>query len=101
MLSTLRTLWRRLSAKTSRKGCPRPRRHPTGFRPVLESLEERAVPASISYATLFGGNVYASAVNSSGDVYITGVNFVAELNPTGAAVLYDTTIGSSMRRRGH
>ena len=61
----------------------------------LESLEERAVPASINYATLFGGNVYASAVNSSGDVYITGNGgFVAELNSTGTAVLYETSLGS-------
>jgi hypothetical protein len=91
MLSTLRTLWRTLSAKTSRKGCPRLRRRPAGFRPVLESLEERAVPASISYSTLLPGEVFASAVNSSGDVYVTGNGFVAELNPTGTTVLYDTT----------
>jgi hypothetical protein len=70
------------------------------------------VPASLSYSTFLSGTVYASAVDSAGDVYVTGQAstnlpttpgayqttgsgaFVAKLNPTGTAVLYATYLGN-------
>ncbi len=77
-------------------------------------MEDRIVPASpsLDYSTLLNGTVYASAVDSTGDIYVTGnagTNlpttpgafrtsgsgpFVAELNPTGTAVLYATYLGN-------
>jgi hypothetical protein len=76
-------------------------------------LEDRTVPASLSYSTYFHGAVYATAVDSAGDVYVTGNTdsnlpttpgafqttgsgaFVAELNAAGSALLYATYLGSS------
>jgi hypothetical protein len=93
---------------SSRKG----RRTAQPVRPSLEMLEDRAVPASLSYSTLLNGTVYASAVDSAGDVYVTGNAgpglpttpgafqtsgsgaFVAKLNPTGT-VLYATYLGNA------
>ena len=46
------------------------RRH--SYRPRLEVLEDRAVPASLSYSTLLNGTVLATAVDSAGDIYVTG-----------------------------
>jgi Beta-propeller repeat len=107
MFPTLRTLWRTLSGKALRKD--RPGRRPAGCRPLLEVLEDRAVPASLSWST-GSFNVYATAVDSAGNVYITGTpgsNFsatpgafetsgggayVAKLSPTGA-VIYATYLG--------
>jgi hypothetical protein len=57
----------------------------------LEALEERAVPASLSYSTYFPGAVFATAVDSAGNVYATGAGgFVAKLNATGTALDYAT-----------
>jgi hypothetical protein len=79
----------------------------------LERLEDRSVPASLSYSTFLHGTVYATAVDSAGDVYVTGVTdsglpttpgafqtsgsggaFVAKLNPTGTALIYVTYLGN-------
>jgi hypothetical protein len=57
----------------------------------LERLEDRAVPASLSYSTYFG-TVNAVAVDSAGDAYVTGNGFVAKLNATGTAVLYNMSL---------
>jgi hypothetical protein len=83
------------------------------YRPCLETLEDRTVPASLSYSTFLHGSVYATAVDSAGDVYVTGNTdsnllatpgafetsgsgaFVAKLNPTGTAVLYATYLGNT------
>jgi hypothetical protein len=104
-----RTLFHTLSGKTSGKGV-HPRRNPR-LRPCLEVLEDRAVPAALSYSTLLNGTVYATAVDSAGDVYVTGEAnsafsptsgaydtngwgaFVAKLSPTGN-VIYATYLGS-------
>jgi len=102
MWPTLVTLWLALSGNAPPR--PAPRRRPS-YRPRLEALEDRAVPASLSYSTFLNGTVFATAVDSAGDVYITGSSsnlqttpgafetsgtgaFVAKLNPTGTAVLY-------------
>src|SRR5262249_2018076 len=72
----------------------------------------RAVPASLSYSTFLHGSVYATAVDSAGNVYVTGNTdanmpttpgafqttgsgaFVAKLNATGTALLYATYLGN-------
>ena len=64
MWPTLLNLWHTLSAKGPRKS--NPRRRPV-FRPRLEALEDRAVPASLDWSTYFHGNVYATAADSAGD----------------------------------
>jgi hypothetical protein len=79
----------------------------------LERLEDRTVPASLSYSTFLHGTVYATAVDSAGDIYVTGTTdsnlpttpgafqtsgsggaFVAKLNPTGTALIYATYLGN-------
>jgi hypothetical protein len=78
----------------------------------VEALEDRTVPTSLSYSTFLNGTVYASAVDSAGNIYVTGQAvtnlpttagafqtsgsgpFVAKLNPTGTAVLYATYLGT-------
>jgi hypothetical protein len=75
-------------------------------------LEDRSVPASLSYSTFLHWTVYATAVDGAGNVYVTGQSdsglpttpgafettgngaFVAKLNPTGTAVLYATYLGN-------
>jgi hypothetical protein len=74
-------------------------------------LEDRTVPASLSYSTFLNATVYATAVDSVGDVYVTGKSlnlpttpgafettgagaFVAKLNPTGTALIYATYLGN-------
>jgi hypothetical protein len=110
------SLERRLAVSHNRRRKSSARRF--AARPRLEALEDRVVPASLGYSTLLNGTVYASAVDSSGDIYVTGTAgsnlpttpgafqtnfggggtygedaFVAKLNPTGTAVLYATYLG--------
>jgi hypothetical protein len=106
----LRTLWLMLTGQAPRKGSPR--RRPAFCRPHLEVLEDRAVPASLSYfSTALNATVWATAVDSSGNTYVSGLagsnlpttpgafqttgsgTFVAKLNPTGGLV-YATYLGS-------
>ena len=109
MWPTLITLWLALSGNTPPR--PAPRRRPS-YRPRLEALEDRAVPASLSYSTFLHGTVYGTAVDSAGDIYVTGQTdsslpttpgalqtsgsgaFVAKLNPTGTALIYATYLGN-------
>jgi hypothetical protein len=103
-------LWLTLSGKAPPKGSRR--RRPAFCRPLLEVLEDRAVPASLGYfSTSLNAVVYATAVDSAGDLYVTGSAgsgftptpgafqtsgggaFVAKLNPTGG-LIYATYLGS-------
>ncbi len=93
MAPMLLTLWLALSGQAPPKGSPR--RRPVFFRPLVEVLEERAVPASLGYSTLLDGTVYATAVDGAGNTYVTGSGFVAKLNTTGTAVLYDMSLGGT------
>jgi len=84
------------SRRTTRRPSHAPRR------PVLEALEDRCGPASLSYSSYLPGNgVFATAVDGSGNVYVTGNGwdgpgaFVAKLNATGTAVDWVTNLGSS------
>src|SRR6516225_859856 len=99
MWPTFIALWLTLSGKSPYQGGHR--RRTERCRPCLEALEDRAVPASLSYSTFLHGTVYATAVDSAGNMYVTGVTdsslpttpgafqtsgsgaFVAKLNPTG------------------
>lgn len=104
---------------SSRKPRPKSPKRPlrSSYRPRLEALENRLVPASLSYSTFLNGTVFATAVDSAGDVYITGSSSnlqttpgafetsgtgasVAKLNPTGTAVLYATYLGNGNFGRG-
>ncbi|HZV07952.1 MAG TPA: SBBP repeat-containing protein [Gemmataceae bacterium] len=38
----------------------------------LEVLEDRTVPASLSWSTYFNGTIWATAVDGAGNVYVTG-----------------------------
>ncbi len=108
MLPTFRSLWRTLSGTTQRTR--RIRRRPASCRPVLEVLEDRAVPASLTWSNgTF--NVYGTAVDSAGNVYITGNTgtnlpatsgafqtsgdgaYAAKLSPTGS-LIYATYLGN-------
>ncbi len=109
MLPTLLTLWRMLSGTAPHKA--RSRRRPARCRPLLEVLEDRAVPASLSYSTLLNVyGIFATAADSAGNVYVAGSanalqttpgafettgsgTFVAKLNPSGT-VLYATYLGN-------
>jgi hypothetical protein len=109
MWPTLRTLWLALFGKAPPKGS---RRRAPGRRPFLEVLEDRAVPASLNYSTFLHGTVLATAVDSAGNVYVTGQSdsslpttpgafqtsgsgaFVAKLNATGTALIYATYLGN-------
>jgi hypothetical protein len=58
-------------------------------------LEDRAVPASLTYSTFLPGAVYATAVDSAGNVYLAGAGgWVAKLNATGTALDYMVSLGS-------
>ncbi len=99
------------SSRKARPGASA-RPHHRSFRPRLEALEDRVVPASLSYSTDLPGTVYATAVDSAGDIYVTGNAgsnlpttpgayqtsgsgaFVAKLNPTGTALIYATYLGN-------
>jgi hypothetical protein len=88
------------------------RRRAQKRRPLLEILEDRAVPASLGYfSTSLNAEVLATAVDSAGNLYVTGQAgtglpttpgayattgsgaFVAKLSPTGA-IIYATYLGS-------
>jgi hypothetical protein len=90
------------------------RRTAQPVRPVLERLEDRTVPASLSYlSTSLNAVVYGTAVDAAGNAYVTGQAstslpttpgafmtsgsgaFVAKLNPTGALV-YATFLGGGI-----
>ena len=107
MLPTLRSLWRTLSGKAQRSTSPHPH---SSFRPLMEVLEDRAVPASLSWSN-GSFNVYGTAVDGAGNVYITGNTganlpatpgafetsgdgaYAAKLSPTGA-LIYATYLGN-------
>jgi hypothetical protein len=110
MWPTFRTLWLSLLSKPPRKRSPR--RRPAFCRPHLEVLEDRTVPVSLGhFSTALNATVYATAVDSAGNTYVTGKagsslpttpgafqtsgsgTFAAKLNPAGA-VVYATYLGS-------
>jgi hypothetical protein len=109
MWPMLISLSRALTGKAPRTGSRR--RRSAGFRPRLTILEDRTVPSALSYSTLLNGTIYATAVDSAGNVYVTGHAgsgfsptpgafettgsgaFVAKLSPTGA-LLYATYLGN-------
>jgi hypothetical protein len=88
------------------------RRRTASWRPTLEVLEDRAVPASLSWSTYFHGTVLAIAVDGAGNVYVTGQTdsslpttpgafeasgagaFAAKFSATGV-LLYATYLGNS------
>src|SRR5262249_18886471 len=71
MWPTFLNLGPNLSGQGRHKG--RPRRCPAGCRPSFEVLEDRTVPASLSFfSTLSDAAVFATAVDSAGDLYVTG-----------------------------
>jgi hypothetical protein len=114
MWPTLRKLWLALSGNAPSR--PAPRRRPAfrrpAYRPRLEALEDRAVPASLSYSTFLHGTVYGTTVDRAGNIYVTGQTdsslpttpgafqttgsgaFVAKLNATGTALIYATYLGN-------
>jgi hypothetical protein len=54
------------------------------------------IDPTLSYSSYLSGIAYAVAVDANGDAFVTGANgFVGELNPTGTALIYSTTLGSS------
>jgi hypothetical protein len=87
------------------------RRTAQPVRPFLELLENRTVPASLSYSTYFHGTIFATAVDGAGNVYVTGQTdfslpttpgafettgagaFAAKFSSTGALV-YATYLGN-------
>jgi hypothetical protein len=109
MWPTLRTFWRSLSGKAPRKDNLHRRTHVR--RPFLEALEDRTVPASLSWSTYFHGSIFGTAVDSAGNVYVTGTTdpslpttpgafetsgsgaFAAKFSTTGALV-YATYLGN-------
>jgi len=103
-----------LQRRSTRSQARRRRSSTRRFAPrlFLEALEDRVVPASLDYfSTSLNATIYATAVDSQGDMYVTGVDgsnlptipgafqtsgsgaFVAKLSPTGA-VIYATYLGS-------
>jgi hypothetical protein len=110
MWPTLLTQWLTPSGKVPKRGGKR--RRPPFCRPLLESLEDRSVPASLSWSTYFHGTVLATAVDSAGNLYVTGQSdaslpttpgafetsgagaFAAKFTSTGALV-YATYLGNS------
>jgi hypothetical protein len=94
------------------------RRTAQSFRPFLEMLEDRSVPATLSYSSYLQASVFATAVDSAGNVYVTGHTdsnlpttpgafqttgsgaFVAKLNATGTALLYATYLGTTYSGTG-
>ena len=111
MLTNFRRWWNTSSRKVSRRGSSR--RNPLSFRPQVGMLEDRVVPASLGYSTFLNATIYGEAVDSAGNVYVTGTaynsfvttpgayetsgygGFVAKLNPSGTAVIYATLVGGS------
>jgi hypothetical protein len=95
MWSTLLTLWRGRFGKSLHQA---PRRN-VPFCPFLEMLENRRVPASLSYSSYLPSTAYAIAVDSSGEAFMAGSAtnggaYVARLNSSGTALAYLTDLGS-------
>src|SRR5438132_135998 len=100
----LRELRRNLVAlTTTRRGSPLAAGHQR-LRPVLECLEDRTVPAALSYSSYLPGPAFAIAVDSAGEAFVAGTTsldifsgsgsaYVAKLNATG--LLYLTYLGSN------
>jgi hypothetical protein len=96
-------LGRKGQGRAPRRGRTSPR--PANRRPLLERLEDRLVPASLSYASYLPGPAYAIAVDSAGEafvagatspnVYGTGPAYVARLNAAGTGVAYLTYLSST------
>ena len=98
-------MWFRTSAKNRRAASAPARR--TSFRLELERLEDRAVPASLSYSSYLPGPAWAVAVDASGDTYLTGAYasngnganskgvYVAKVNATGTGLDWLTNLSSS------
>jgi hypothetical protein len=96
MWPTLLTLWHTLSGKTPRNASPR--RRPSGCRPRLEVLEDRAVPAALGYSTYLGSPVEAVAVqpgDTTGAVYVASGRSVLKLNNGGTGLVYNTLVEQS------
>jgi hypothetical protein len=97
MWPTLLTLWRTLSRKAPRKGGPR--RRLACRRLCLEALEDRAVPASLSYSTYLSSPVEAVAVrpgDTTGNVYVASGGSVLELNNGGTGLVSSTNVGGTL-----
>src|SRR5215831_3480419 len=97
MWPTLLTLWPTRSVKTPRKNGLR--RRPAGCRPRLEVLEDRAVPAALSYSTYLGSAVEGVAVqpgDTTGAVYVATGGSVLKLNNGGTGLVYGTNVGGTL-----
>ncbi len=71
--------WLHQLARRSFSPLPRPRRQPLRFRPRLERLEERTVPAELFVTSNFGGGqgsgiVMQVAANESGTIIVESFN---------------------------
>src|SRR5262245_5033349 len=102
MLASFRRLFTSLSSRKNTK------RAVSRYRPSVELLEDRFVPASLTYATYLGGDnsdeITDIALDSVGNIYLAGRTdssyfvdenkqnptqgnaFVAKLDPTGTSV---------------
>ncbi len=102
MHSILHRLRSALSGRAPTRTAPSRRHafHRPTCRPRLETLEDRTAPASLSYSTYLPGTVWATAVDSAGNVYATGAGwgsgcFVAKMNATGTALDWVTNLSNA------
>ncbi len=72
---------------------PLPKKPPR--RPEVEQLEDRAVPASLSYSSFLPSAVYGTAVDSAGNVYLAGGSWVAKVDATGSTLDYMVSVGDN------